>query len=114
MQTMMPKLHSTFHSGMELIRPMYYVKESDIISWRDKNELEFIKCACKIAEKNSCDSEDGSKREEVKRLIRELRQKNKYIDTNILRSAQNVNLDTLISYRKGNNVCHFLDNYDKN
>lgn len=112
MQTMMPKLHSTFHPGMELIRPMYYVKEADIISWRDKNELEFIKCACKIAEKNSCESEEGSKREEVKRLIRELRLKNKYIDTNILRSAQNVNLDTLISYRRGEEVHHFLDEYN--
>ena len=113
MQTMMPKLHSTFHPGMELIRPMYYVKEMDIISWQEKNELEFIKCACKITAKNSCDSEEGSKREEVKRLIKELRQKNKYIDTNILRSAQNVNLDTIISYYKGKEKHHFLDNYDK-
>lgn len=113
MQTMMPKLHSTFHEGMELIRPLYYVKETDIIAWALKNELNFIKCACKITEKNSCDSEEGSKREEVKKLIRELRQKNKYIDTNILRSAQNVNLDTIISYRRKDEVHHFLDNYDK-
>lgn len=113
MQTMMPKLHSTFHPGMELIRPMYYVKEADIISWMEKNDLEFIKCACKIAEQNSCETEEGSKREEVKRLIRELRQKNKYIDTNILRSAQNVNLDTLISYRRKDEVRHFLDDYEE-
>jgi len=111
MQTMMPKLHSTFHEGMELIRPLYYVKESDIISWATKNDLNFIKCACKITKKNSCDSEEGSKREEVKRLISELRQKNKYIDTNILRSAQNVNLDTIISYRRKDEFHHFLDNY---
>lgn len=112
MQTMMPKLHSTFHPGMELIRPLYYVKEADIISWMNKNELEFIKCACKITAKNSCDSEEGSKREEVKRLIRELREKNKYIDTNILRSSQNVNLDTIISYRRKDEFHHFLDDYD--
>lgn len=113
MQTMMPKLHSTFHPGMELIRPLYYVKESDIIAWGEKNNLKFIKCACKITAKNSCDSEEGSKREEVKRLIRELRQKNKYIETNILRSAQNVNLDTIISYRRKDEFHHFLDEYDK-
>jgi len=112
MQTMMPKLHSTFHPGMELIRPLYYVKEADIISWMNKNELEFIKCACKIAEKNSCESEEGSKREEVKRLIKELRAKNKYIDTNIFRSAQNVNLDTIISYRQKDYYHSFLDDYD--
>ncbi len=113
MQTMMPKLHSSFHEGMELIRPMYYVKEADIISWAKKNDLDFIKCACKISEKDSHPYEEGSKREEVKRLISELRQKNKYIDTNILRSAQNVNLDTLISYRRKDEVHHFLDNYDE-
>lgn len=113
MQTMMPKLHSSFHSGMELIRPLYYVKEADIISWGLKNELEFIKCACRITAKNSCDSEEGSKREEVKRLIKELREKNKYIDTNILRSTQNVNLDTIISYRRKDEFHHFLDDYDE-
>lgn len=114
MQTMMPKLHSTFHQGMELIRPLYYVKEADIISWMNKNELEFIKCACKIAEMDSHEDEEGSKREEVKRLIKELRQKNKYIDTNIFRSAQNVNLDTLISYRQKDFHHSFLDDYDEN
>lgn len=114
MQTMMPKLHSTFHEGMELIRPLYYVKEADIISWGEKNKLEFIKCACKITEKNSCETEEGSKRQEIKKLIKNLREKNKYIDTNILRSAQNVNLDTIISYYKGNETHHFLDEYEEN
>lgn len=113
MQTMMPKLHSTFHPGMELIRPLYYVKEADIIGWREKNNLEFIKCACKITVKNSCDSEEGSKREEVKKLINELRQKNRYIDTNIFRSAQNVNLDTIISYRRKEEMHHFLEDYNE-
>ncbi len=113
MQTMMPKLHSTFHEGMELIRPLYFVKESDIINWRDRNGLEFIKCACKITEKNASKDEEGSKRETVKKLIKTLRQENKYIDTNIFRSAQNVNLNTLISYQKGEEKHHFLDDYDK-
>lgn len=113
MQTMMPKLHSSFHEGMELIRPLYYVKEADILSWRDKNRLEFIKCACKITAKNSCEDEEGSKRQEVKNLIKELRKKNKYIDTNIFRSAQNVNLDTIISYRRGQQFWNFLDDYDE-
>ena len=111
MQTMMPKLHSTFHEGMELIRPLYYVKEADIINWRDKNELNFIKCACKVSEQNEIDGE-GSKRAEIKALIAELKKKYKNIDTNILRSTQNVNLDTLISYTKDGKLYHFLDNYD--
>ncbi|MCI8519849.1 MAG: tRNA 2-thiocytidine biosynthesis protein TtcA [Clostridia bacterium] len=113
MQTMMPKLHSSFHEGMELIRPLYYVKEADIISWQNKNELEFIKCACKITTKNSCEDEEGSKRQEVKKLISEFRKKNKYIDTNIFRSAQNVNLDTIISYRRGEKFYSFLDDYEE-
>lgn len=113
MQTMMPKLHSSFHEGMELIRPLYYVKEADIISWQNKNELEFIKCACKITEKNSCEDEEGSKRQEVKKLIAEFRKKNKYIDMNIFRSAQNVNLDTILSYRRGENFYSFLDDYEE-
>lgn len=115
MQTMMPKLHSTFHPGMELIRPLYYVKEADIISWKQKNELEFIQCACKVTEKNALHDEGsvGSKREEMKNLIKKLRQTYKNVDMNILRSTQNVNLDTLISYRKDGKTYHFLDDYKK-
>ncbi len=112
MQTMMPKLHSTFHPGMELIRPLYYVKEADIISWKNKNNLEFLQCACKITEKNKI-SEDGSKRYEMKQLIKELRKKYKNVDMNILRSTENVNLNTVISYIKDGKVHHFLDEYDK-
>ena len=117
MQTMMPKVQSTSHPGMQLIRPMYYVKESDIINWREKNKLEFIQCACRFTEHYTmCDNDDGSsKREEMKKLIKNLRKTNSYIDRNIFRSAQNVNLDTIISYRsqKNGTFHHFLEDYDK-
>ena len=115
MQTMMPKVCSTSHPGMELIRPMYYVKEENIIRWLKRNGLEFIQCACRFTEHyTSCQNEDGrSKREEVKMLIRELRKKYENIDINIFRSTQNVNLDTLISYRKGGKTVHFLEEYGK-
>ena len=115
MQTMMPKLHSTFHPGMELIRPLYYVKEADIISWKQKNDLEFIQCACRFTEHcTMCDNGGGgSKREEMKNLIKKLRKSYKNIDMNILRSTQNVNLDTLISYRRDGVTHHFMDDYEK-
>ena len=112
-QSMMPKLHSTSHPGMELIRPLYYVKEADIISWANKNNLEFIKCACKITEKNANKTDDvGSKREEIKHLIRDLREKYENIDTNIMRSTKNVNLDTLLGYKKKGEIHSFLEEYD--
>jgi tRNA(Ile)-lysidine synthase TilS/MesJ len=113
MQTMMPKLHSTFHEGMELIRPMYYVKEEDIIKWKNRNDLEFIQCACRFTEHcTMCDNGGGgSKREEMKKLIKKLRAIYPNVDMNILRSTENVNLNTLISYRKGDEVHHFLDEY---
>ncbi len=116
MQTMMPKVKSTSHPGMELIRPLYYVKEASIISWKEKHELEFIKCACKITEKsNLVNNEFGSKRDEVKKLIEQLRQVYDRVDINIFRSAQNVNLDTIISYRsqRTGEKHHFLDDYYK-
>ena len=114
-QTMMPKLHSTFHEGMELIRPLYYVKEEDIIDWRDNNGLEFIQCACRFTEAYTLsNNENGmSKRKEVKELIKKFRLTNKYIDKNIFRSVQNVCLDTLISYKQDGGTHHFLDDYDK-
>ena len=114
-QTMMPKLYSTFHAGMELIRPLYYVKEADILSWKERNDLEFIQCACRFTENCTiCDNGGGgSKREEMKKLIKDLRKIYKNIDVNIFRSVQNVNLDTIISYRRGDEVHHFLDDYDE-
>ncbi len=115
MQTMMPKVKSTSHPGMELIRPLYLVKEEDIISWRKKNNLEFIQCACRFTEHfTMCDNEDGkSKREEMKKLIKNLKKDYSNIDINIFRSVQNVNLDTIISYRKDGKVHSFLDDYNK-
>ena len=114
MQTMMPKVKSTSHPGMELIRPMYYVKEADIISWKQKHHLDFIQCACKVTAKRTMqEDKNGSKREEMKKLIKNLREVYHNVDMNILRSTQNVNLDTLISYRKKDEVHHFLDDYNK-
>ena len=112
-QTMMPKLHSTNFEGMELIRPMYLVREEDIIHWMNYNDLHFIQCACRLTE--SCAScggtEKGSKRAEVKELIRELRKKSSYIEMNIFRSMENVNLDTVIGYKCQGERHHFLDTY---
>lgn len=111
MQTMMPKLHSENYVGMQLIRPLYLVREDDIISWAKHNGLEFIRCACRITEKNESD-ESGSKRAEIKALLRQLRAVNPAVDMNIFRSAENVNLQTLISYHIGEERHHFLDDYD--
>ncbi len=115
MQTMMPKVQSTSHPGMELIRPLYYVKEEDILSWRDRNNLDFIQCACRFTEEyNQNHNEDGmSKRQEMKTLIKELKRNYDNIDINIFNSVQNVNLDTIISYKRGENTYHFLDDYEE-
>lgn len=112
-QTMMPKVKSTSHPGMELIRPLYLVREEDIIRWKDKNNLDFIQCACRFTEEYTLteNKESLSKREKMKTLIKELKKDYENIDVNIFRSTQNVNLDTLISYKKGKKVYHFLDNY---
>ena len=113
MQTMMPKVCSTSHPGMELIRPLYFVREEDIIAWSKYNDLEFIQCACKFTEKYELSKNPGevSKREEMKNLIREMKKGYDKIDINIFNSVQNVNLDTIISYRKGDKFTHFLDDY---
>lgn len=111
-QTMMPKLHSTNFAGMELIRPLYLIREEDIIRWMEYNDLHFIRCACLLTEKKG--TEIGSKRDEVKALIRELRKKSPYIEKNIFRSVENVNLNTVIAYKQDGVKHHFLDGYDKN
>lgn len=112
-QTMMPKLHSTNFEGMELIRPMYMVKEEDIIAWKLYNDLQFIQCACRFTENcTMCDNGGGgSKRQEMKELIKSFRKINPNIDSNIFRSVENVNLSTIISYHIGDEKHHFLDDY---
>ena len=112
-QTMMPKLHSTNFEGMQLIRPMYLIREEAIKHWRDYNKLHFIQCACRFTE--SCAScggtEKGSKRAEIKELIKELAQKSDVIEKNIFRSVENVNLNTVIAYKKDGVKHHFLEEY---
>ena len=111
-QTMMPKLHSTNFPGMELIRPMYLIREEDIIHWRDYNGLQFLRCACRFTEQTE-EHEELSKRREVKRLIRELRKSNPFVESNIFRSVENVNLATVIAYKKDGVVHRFTDDYDR-
>ena len=113
-QTMMPKLHSTNFEGMELIRPMYLIRESDIIHWRDYNGLHFIQCACRFTDTCSSCREDGtsaSKRMETKQLIAKLKETNPYIEGNIFKSVQNVSLNTVIAYKDKDGTHSFLDNY---
>jgi len=115
MQTMMPKLHSTNFEGMELIRPLYLVREEDIIAWRDYNELQFLQCACKFTEACSLEDEteeSSSKRLEIKRLIAELKKTNPFVEGNIFKSVENVNLSTVIAYKKDGVRHHFLDTYN--
>lgn len=113
-QTMMPKLHSTNHPGMQLIRPMYLVKEADILLWKQYNDLHFIQCACRFTENCTlCDNGGGgSKRQEMKTLIKKFRQINPSIEMNIFRSIHNVNLDTIIGYHNKQMEYNFLDDYD--
>lgn len=114
-QTMMPKLHSTNYEGMELIRPLYLIREAEIKHWRDYNKLNFIQCACHFTDTcTSCTpSNTGSKRQEIKQLIAELKKINPQIESNIFRSVENVNLNTIISYKKDDLQHSFLDDYDK-
>ncbi|MBP5151695.1 MAG: ATPase [Lachnospiraceae bacterium] len=113
-QTMMPKLHSTNFEGMELIRPLYLVRESDICAWRDYNDLHFLQCACHFTDTCTTCHEDGttsSKRLETKKLIASLKKDNPFIEANIFKSVENVNLATVIAYKKDGVRHHFLDEY---
>lgn len=110
-QSMMPKLHSDNYPGLELIRPFFYVREKDIIAWCKKNELDFIRCACRFTE-NVANGEMDSKRAEVKKLLEQLRKIDKNIDNNIFKSMYNVNIDTAIAYQKDTVTYHFLDTYE--
>ena len=114
-QTMMPKLHSTNFEGMELIRPLYLVREAEIKHWRDYNDLHFIQCACKFTDTcTTCepDSRSVSKRLEIKNLIAELKKVNPQVEKNIFRSVENVNVNTVIAYKDNEGVHRFTDKYD--
>lgn len=113
-QTMMPKLHSKNFKGMELIRPMYMVKEEHIKDWVRYNNLEFIQCACRFTEEYSKLENKGelSKRQEIKELIAKLRKGNEFVETNIFKSVYNVNLRTVIEYEYKGKRHNFLDTYD--
>lgn len=116
MQTMMPKLHSTNFEGMELIRPMYLIREDDIKRWRDYNDLYFLQCACHFTDTCSSCADDGtsqSKRLETKKLIAEMKKINPFVEANIFASVENVNIDTLIAYKQKGQRHHFLDTYDQ-
>lgn len=113
-QTMMPKLHSNNFEGMELIRPMYLIRESDICAWRDYNELHFLQCACHFTDTCTTCHEDGttsSKRLETKKLIAKLKEENPFVEANIFKSVENVNLSTIVAYKKDGVRHSFLDEY---
>ena len=115
-QTMMPKLHSTNFEGIELIRPMYLIREDDIKHWRDYNGLHFIQCACKFTDTCTTCNPDGvtkSKRMETKQLIAKMKEINPYVESNIFKSVENVNLKTIIAYKKDGVKHSFLDTYDQ-
>ena len=121
--TMMPKLHSTNFSGMELIRPLYFVKEEDILAWRDSNHLHFLQCACRFTEQiakeraaageavNGGDIVHTSKRQEMKELIARLRKNSPFIDANVMKSVENINLDACLGYVQKGVRHHFLETY---
>ena len=111
-ETMMPKLHSKNFEGMELIRPMYMVKEADIKAWRDYHQLHFIQCACRFTENcATCGGAKGSKRDEMKELVAKFRETSDVIEYNIFNSVHNVNLRTIIGYHKDDMEYNFLDDY---
>ena len=111
-KTMMPKLHSDNFDGIELIRPMYLIKEHDVISWKRSNNLTFLNCACKFTEKCSIIDNTSSKRLEVKKLINDLRQINPNVDYNIFKSLDNINLNCVLGTKYNGVYKSFLDEYD--
>lgn len=111
-KTMLPKLKSKNFKGIELIRPLYLIREKDIKSWANTNNLQFINCACKYTEEVE-NNENISKRKEIKEMLEKLRKDNKYIDKNIFSSVSNINLNAVIGYNKDNKKHNFLDDYDE-
>ena len=112
LKTMLPKLHSDNFEGIELIRPMYLVKEQDILSWKRSNDLTFINCACRFTEGCSLINDGTSKRKEMKELVKQLRKINPNVDKNIFTSLDNVNLNCVLGYKKDGDYHSFLDEYD--
>ena len=112
-QTMMPKLHSVNFPGMELIRPLYLIREDSIKKWASHNGLTFIRCACSLTARQEDDPQNQGKRREIKELIKSLHQKNPYTEANIFKSVENVNLSTIIAYKEEGRIHHFLDDYDR-
>lgn len=115
-KTMMPKLHSSNFEGMELIRPLYYIGEKDIIAWKNTNSLTFINCACPL--NDACDLDEGSlpkigKRREMKNLLKTIDEINPEIKQSIFRSLENVNIEAVIGYRKAGKRHNFMDDYEK-
>ena len=111
-KTMMPKLHSENFEGLELIRPLYLIKEDAIISWKNSNNLTFLNCACKFTEEHFSKDDGTSKRKEIKNLIKELKKVNKDIDHNIFKSLDNVNLNCILGTKKDGDYKSFLENYN--
>lgn len=112
-KTMLPKLHSDNYEGLELIRPLYLVKEASIISWRNYNELTFTNCACRFTENCVINDDGTSKRLEMKKLIANLRKVNRDIDYNIFKSLDNINMNCILGYKKDGKYTSFLDEYEK-
>ena len=112
-QTMLPKLHSDNYNGMELIRPLYYVREKDIVAWKNFNELSFLQCACKFTEMIDENEIYTSKRKETKELIRTLEKKDPGVVMNIFKSAFNINMNMILGYKDDQGYHSFLDEYEK-
>lgn len=111
-KTMMPKLHSENFAGLELIRPLYLIKEESILAWQKFNNLTFLNCACKFTEKTST-MQDESKRLVMKNLIKSLRQQNENIDYNIFKALDNINLNCVLGIKNNREYHSFLENYSK-
>lgn len=111
-QTMMPKLHSTNFEGMELIRPLYFIRERDIIAWKKYHDLQFLQCACRLTEESKVD-ESASQRLQTKKLIKNLLSYNKQVEMNIYRATENVNIEALLGYKDKNGKHYFLDDYEE-
>lgn len=112
-QTMLPKLHSDNYNGMELIRPLYYVREKDIIAWKNYNDLSFLQCACKFTEAIDENEIYTSKRKETKELIRMLEKKDPGVVMNIFKSAFNINMNMILGYKDDKGYHSFLDEYER-